>query len=666
MPLPQDEPIATSAVEPLVEAIPGPAVHLRAAGVSLVLVARDDALPSVLHWGHDLGDLTAEELAALAVAGTPGTVPNDLDDPTPYGALLPEHSSGWNGRPGLAGSRSGRGWSPRFALTGFQATADPAGGGRVVATGADETAGLTVTIEVELLPSGLVRQRASVTSTAGSERAGETYAVDGLVLTAAGAAGGHRAARPRRAVGPRAVPAAAAVRGGRALAGEPARPHRPRRAADPRGRHRRLRLRAGARCGRCTSPGAATTSPTPSGCRPASPCSAAASCCCPARSRSRRGRAYTSPWVYAAYGIGLDGAGRRASTLICAPVRTTRAARGRSCSTPGRRSTSTTTSTGSPSSPTRAAEVGVERFVLDDGWFRAPPRRHRRARRLVRRRGRLAGRPAPAGRPRPRARHGVRAVGRAGDGQPRLRPRPRPPRLDPAAPAAGLPPAVAQPAGARPRPPRGLRLHPRTARRAARPSTPSPTSSGTTTATCVDAGRSPDGAARRARADRSPFYRLLDELRAPPPRASRSSRARPAARRVDLGILERTDRVWASDSIDPLERQQIQRWTAQLLPPELLGSHVGAAAVAHHRTDPRPRLPRRHRAVRPVRHRVGPHGSLGDRAQGAGLVGGALQGACASCCTPARSSAPRSTTRRSPCTASSPPTAPTRCSRWCS
>ena len=125
MPLRQDEPTATSAVEPLVEAIPGPAVHLRAAGVSLVLVARDGALPSVLHWGHDLGDLTAEELAALVVAGTPGTVPNDLDDPTPYGALLPEHSSGWNGRPGLTGSRSGRGWSPRFALTGFQSSADP-------------------------------------------------------------------------------------------------------------------------------------------------------------------------------------------------------------------------------------------------------------------------------------------------------------------------------------------------------------------------------------------------------------------------------------------------------------------------------------------------------------------------------------------------------------
>jgi alpha-galactosidase len=45
---------------------------------------------------------------------------------------------------------------------------------------------------------------------------------------------------------------------------------------------------------------------------------------------------------------------------------------------------------------------------------------------------------------------------------------------------------------------------------------------------------------------------------------------------VDLEVLEHTDRVWGSDVIDPLERQQIQRWTAQLLPPELVGSHVGA------------------------------------------------------------------------------------------
>ncbi|MDO4242708.1 MAG: alpha-galactosidase, partial [Actinomyces sp.] len=46
--------------------------------------------------------------------------------------------------------------------------------------------------------------------------------------------------------------------------------------------------------------------------------------------------------------------------------------------------------------------------------------------------------------------------------------------------------------------------------------------------------------------------------------------------RVDLGILERTQRVWASDCIDAHDRQNIQRGTTLLLPPELVGTHVGA------------------------------------------------------------------------------------------
>lgn len=45
--------------------------------------------------------------------------------------------------------------------------------------------------------------------------------------------------------------------------------------------------------------------------------------------------------------------------------------------------------------------------------------------------------------------------------------------------------------------------------------------------------------------------------------------------RVDLGILAHTDRVWASDTNDALKRQTIQRWTGLLLPPELIGAHVG-------------------------------------------------------------------------------------------
>lgn len=44
---------------------------------------------------------------------------------------------------------------------------------------------------------------------------------------------------------------------------------------------------------------------------------------------------------------------------------------------------------------------------------------------------------------------------------------------------------------------------------------------------------------------------------------------------MDLGILERTDRIWASDCNDALERQTIQRWTGMVVPPELVGSHIG-------------------------------------------------------------------------------------------
>ncbi|MEV3936524.1 alpha-galactosidase [Glycomyces sp. NPDC049804] len=69
-------------------------------------------------------------------------------------------------------------------------------------------------------------------------------------------------------------------------------------------------------------------------------------------------------------------------------------------------------------------------------------------------------------------------------------------------------------------------------------------------------------------------YRLLDRLRALHPKLEIESCASGGAR-VDLGVLDRTDRVWASDTNDPLERLAIQRWTELLLPLELIGSHIG-------------------------------------------------------------------------------------------
>jgi alpha-galactosidase len=72
------------------------------------------------------------------------------------------------------------------------------------------------------------------------------------------------------------------------------------------------------------------------------------------------------------------------------------------------------------------------------------------------------------------------------------------------------------------------------------------------------------------------LYAVLDALRARHPELEIESCASGGAR-VDLGILERTDRVWASDTNDPIERLRIQRWTELLIPPELIGSHLGAA-----------------------------------------------------------------------------------------
>lgn len=73
-------------------------------------------------------------------------------------------------------------------------------------------------------------------------------------------------------------------------------------------------------------------------------------------------------------------------------------------------------------------------------------------------------------------------------------------------------------------------------------------------------------------------YRLMDELLTRHPHLEIESCSSGGAR-VDLGVLERVIRVWPSDSLDPLQRQATQRWTSLLVPPELIGSHVGAATA---------------------------------------------------------------------------------------
>ena len=71
------------------------------------------------------------------------------------------------------------------------------------------------------------------------------------------------------------------------------------------------------------------------------------------------------------------------------------------------------------------------------------------------------------------------------------------------------------------------------------------------------------------------FYRLLDALRNRFPAVAWESCASGGGR-VDFGVLERVQRVWTSDMTDALARQTIQRWSAQLVAPEYLGAHVSS------------------------------------------------------------------------------------------
>ena len=91
----------------------------------------------------------------------------------------------------------------------------------------------------------------------------------------------------------------------------------------------------------------------------------------------------------------------------------------------------------------------------------------------------------------------------------------------------------------------------------------------------LEAGTAPDGGRPGVHAQTLAFYRLLDELKAAHPGLEIESCSSGGAR-VDLGVLERADRVWVSDCIDPHERQHMLRWTAQLVPPEYLGSHIAS------------------------------------------------------------------------------------------
>ena len=70
------------------------------------------------------------------------------------------------------------------------------------------------------------------------------------------------------------------------------------------------------------------------------------------------------------------------------------------------------------------------------------------------------------------------------------------------------------------------------------------------------------------------LYNLLAALRAKHPAVEIESCASGGAR-TDYGILAHTDRIWASDNNDALDRLEIQRGASFFFPPEVVGGHIG-------------------------------------------------------------------------------------------
>lgn len=551
-------------------------LHLTAGGVSVVLDATAGRLPAVVHWGPFLGPQSSDSIRALAAAVEEPDTGNVVDQAVRV-ALLPEHHAGWEGRPGVIGHRGGADWSPLFTVASIDVATEAGGDvrrdGRLVEVGPatatfrahDTVAGLELTVEFELLASGLVRTRAAIANVGSG-----VYEVSELnvalpvptrareILDFAGRWSKERIPQRRELVvgiheregrkgrtGPDAATVlSVGVPGFGFQRGEVWGIHV---AFSGNHRHYAERLSTGAQVvggGELLLPGEILL---------------------------ETGGSYRGPWVYGAYGDGLDDQAHHFHRYL------------RARPTHPRRPRPVTLNVWEAvyfdhdldrllGLADRAAAVGVERFVLDDGWFQG-------------RRDDTSGLgdwvvdtqvwPDGLG---PLIDH-VRGLGMEFGlwFEPEM-------ISEDSDLARAHPEWIMQTGGRLPLRSRNQQVLNLGIAEAFDHILDRMTAILTEydiayikwdhNRDLIDAGTYPIGAAG-VHEQTLAAYRLMDELKRRFPGLEIESCSSGGAR-VDLGVLERTDRVWVSDCVDPLERQQMNRWTMQLLPAELLGSHVGS------------------------------------------------------------------------------------------
>jgi alpha-galactosidase len=132
-------------------------VHLTTGDVSVVLDAAHPGAPTIVHWGAAID--TVEGISGLTDRPVPNAV---LDVPAPP-SLVPEHGSGYLGLPGIEGHRpDGSGWAPRFGTPAVRQLNDHA----VEFTSTDPHAALQLAVTVKLdAASTLLIVQATLTNT---------------------------------------------------------------------------------------------------------------------------------------------------------------------------------------------------------------------------------------------------------------------------------------------------------------------------------------------------------------------------------------------------------------------------------------------------------------------------------------------------------------------
>lgn len=324
------------------------------AGDATLLVDASAGIPRVLYWGKAV-QLSEADLAALGSL-TAGQWTVDGVQRVVTSSVLPEQSAGWMGTPGLEGHRNGTRFSTRFDATGANSGTGADGEQFLDLHAVDEVAELGLHTRIEMLPSGLVRLSARLANLAAQTDAPHiNYTLEALrialplpaeateILDFAGrhlrerspqrhpfVVGTHlREGRRGRSGSDSTVLLAAGTSGFTFGTGEVWAVH-----TAWSGNHATFaelgltgtRLIGG---GELLLPGEIVLGP---------------------------GESYQSPFIYAAYGEGLDAVASAFHTHLrtCAPAPPIRTRRARLCSTPGRRSTSTRISRRLLSSPRSA------------------------------------------------------------------------------------------------------------------------------------------------------------------------------------------------------------------------------------------------------------------------------------------------------------------------